>query len=102
MNGRTSLSTYPSSSEAVPVFFREIQGIEVLNHRQSNWSGNWSERKENERKGPLLLGFMRVKRCLDRVGVCGSNPHAPTRFIGLFVTFVIPSSFTAPFARLPN
>jgi len=30
-------------------------------------------------KCPILLKFMRVKRRLDTVGVCGSNPHAPTK-----------------------
>ena len=43
--------------------------------------GNWSGRKEKARKDPLLLGSVRVKRCLDTVGVCGSNPHAPTNLI---------------------
>jgi len=29
---------------------------------------------------------------INTVGVCGSNPHAPTRLIGYFSIFVHPSS----------
>ena len=35
---------------------------------------------------------------VDTVGVCGSNPHAPTRFIELFVTVVVLSSLPSNLA----
>ncbi len=30
---------------------------------------------------PVFGRFLRVERIVDTVGVCGSNPHAPTSFL---------------------
>jgi len=59
----------------------EVSGeeLERLEHRnKSNCAGNCTGGARNMLRRSVLRRFLRVERIVDTVGVCGSNPHAPT------------------------